>query len=44
MPIMVEIRHRLSPATPKRYEDFVVRYGDTVIPLMEECGWDVLGG
>ena len=44
MAYVLEIKHQLTPATPKTYEDFVLRYGELVIPLMEKCGWDVLGG
>jgi len=43
MPVLLELIHRIHPATPNRFADFVTRYGECAMPAMERCGWDVLG-
>lgn len=44
MSILLEVNHQISPATPNRFADYVTRYGECAVPVMERCGWDVLGG
>ena len=44
MPLIMEVIHTVHPATPTNFEKYVVRYGEVAVPLMERCGFDLLGG
>ena len=44
MPLIMEVIHTVRPATPANFEKYVVRYGEVAVPLMERCGFDLLGG
>lgn len=44
MSLIMEVIHTVRPATPANFEKYVVRYGETAVPLMERCGFDLLGG
>ena len=44
MSLIMEVIHTVRPATPAHFEKYVVRYGETAVPLMERCGFDLLGG
>ena len=44
MALIMEVIHTVRPATPANFEKYVVRYGEVAVPLMERCGFDLLGG
>ena len=44
MSLIMEVIHTVRPATPANFEKYVVRYGEVAVPLMERCGFDLLGG
>jgi len=43
MAFLMEVIHTISPATKNNFTDYVSRYGEVAIPLMEENGYEVLG-
>lgn len=43
MAFLMEVIHTISPATERNFADYVSRYGEVAIPLMEESGYEILG-
>jgi len=43
MTVMMEVIHTIRPATPRKFANYVTRYGETAVPMMERSGFDILG-